>query len=198
MCKPAQRQATLFCSVHRNTFPMVWSQADHLVFGMKWNIQCAAARTAIGRGPLLHPGCGTGNILGLASVLGWPLSMFAGCRGFKVDLQVPSKKRQPVMDVARGAAIRSMAPTEKIKWDQRNRKHFRSATSLQGRNIKCIFSASLAWNFPWLLLHAVLEIRIQSDAQHCANKKTLLQQLDIVVHTSTGVLWCWWDFLMKH
>lgn len=32
--------------------------------------------------------------------------------------------------------------------------------SLQGHSIKCIFSASLAWNCPTLLLHTVLEIRI--------------------------------------
>lgn len=63
MSKPAQRYAALFCSVHRNTIPMVWSQADHLVFGIKWNIQCAAAWTAIGRGPLLRSGSETGNIL---------------------------------------------------------------------------------------------------------------------------------------
>lgn len=89
MCKPAQRQATLFCCVHRNTFPMVWSQADHLVCGMKWNIQCAADSHRQ-RSSLVPKLWDRKHLVSL----GWPLSMSAGCRGFKVDLQVPSKKRQ--------------------------------------------------------------------------------------------------------
>lgn len=80
--------------------------------------------------------------------LGWPLSMSAGCRGFRVVLQVPSERTQPVMDIERGDAIRHMAPFEKIKYE-----HLRTAASLQGCNIKCPFSGSSTWNHHWLFLH---------------------------------------------
>lgn len=58
--------------------------------------------------------------------LGWPLSKAAGCRGFRVVLQVPSERTQPEMDMERGDAIRHMAPIEKIKYE-----HPRTAASLQ-------------------------------------------------------------------
>lgn len=96
---------TMLCSltvqIHRNTLSVVWSQS-----GQKSSLapqQCDQKR--------------------LVS-LGWPLSKSAGCRGFRVVLQVPSERTQPVMDIERDDAIRHMAPFEKIKYE-----HLRIATS---------------------------------------------------------------------
>lgn len=135
--------------IRSNTFSMVSSQSDHFFLWDKMEYLFGSSADSHRQRSFLAPRQWDRKCL---VSLGWPLYKSAVCRGFRVDLQVPSEKTQPVVDMGRGDAIRHTAPSEKIKWDQRNRGHFRLAASLQGRNTKCSFTASLAWNCLWLLL----------------------------------------------
>lgn len=119
------------CTVqkHRNTLSVVWIQSDQSVFGIKWNIQLAAAQTAIGRGPLLLPGSVTRNVL--SGWAGFCPSLLV-VEGSELSYKSPLRT-QSVMDIEKGDAIRNMAPFKKIKWE-----HLRMATSSSSHSM-------LAW-----------------------------------------------------
>lgn len=195
MCKPAQRHATLFCSVRRNTIPMVWSQADHLVFGMKWNIQYTLARTAFGRGPLLHSGIDTGKILWDRTGLCPSLQVVEGS---KLTYKSPLRKDSQLWMWLEALLSGTWLPPRKSN-------EIKGIENISDQLHPCWGAASSAYSaLAWLeiALDCFYRQYWKSGLNLMLNivpiKNTKKQQLDIVGHTSTGILWCWWDFLLKH